>query len=252
MGGTMPNEIFRNRIINTIKHAYEQYKESSIPDAHMPTIGKIREIAAKGIIEPILPEDFKIKISGFVIDHIGNKSKETDLLIYSKKILPPVMYESEEIYFPAESVLFAIEIKSTLTAGEVKDAYDKAVYLSETIKYSSGRYDENLNPIPHEVNTIISVLFGFSSDLTGTGKTELDRYLEIERETGKIGLKGICVIGKGNWRHSRIQHGWVFKPHTENYDEVIDFISVIINTLHEIKESRGFPRLGPYLMSPIE
>lgn len=243
----MPHEMFRSRIITSIKTAMAEFDEAARVE-HPGLKGRIREIAAKRIFEPILPEDFKIKVSGKIIDHTGFQSSEVDLVIYSKKKLPSIMYGEEDILFPAESVFYAIEVKSRLTAGEIRDAHSKAKNILNNIQYMHGFYDEDNRPIQHQITKIIPALFAFSSDLAPTGKTEIDRYKENLEENEKPTIFAICVIGRGYWDYVEKFNKWLARLPSPNFDEAIEFAAHIANSLHKADLKRGYPRIGNYLV----
>jgi Domain of unknown function (DUF6602) len=242
----MPSSIVRKRAITSISTAITEYAEASSLESKA-FIGRIREIAALRILEPFLPEDFKIKRSGKIIDAFNNESNEVDLIICSNKNLPKIMFGQEEVFFPAENVYFAIEVKSKVTSDEIRDAHNKAKTILDKIRYLSGFFDENNTPIETRVNPALPALFGFSSDLKDGGKDELTRYKEIVGAEINRGLTSFCIIGKGYWWRDK-SGSWFFKPPSPEYDEVIDFLSMIVNTLHSSDERRGHPRLGTYLM----
>lgn len=241
----MPSEIFRNRAITIINTALMQFCEAAAI-GHPGMQGKLRELSAKKVFEPFLPEDYRIKDSGKIIDCRGKKSNEVDLIIYSRKKLPPVMIEDEEFCFPAESVFYAIEIKSQLTATELRSAHSKAKYLNNNIEYLPGLHTPDDRAIQHPVKKAIPALFAFSSDLRRGGKNELQRYKDILEPNETTQIYSMCIVGSGYWH--RKYDRWQYYPPTPNHDEVISFLSHIINTLHDISETRHFPRLGNYLM----
>ena len=242
----MPNELFRNRAITLIKTAICQFNE--VAGIHHPGLkGAIREICAKEIFAPFLPEDYKIKKCGKIVDCWGKQSSEIDLVIYSKKKIPPIIYGEEEFIFPSESVFYAIEIKSKITAPEIESAHLKAKDLINNIGYLSGIHTPDNKAVQHRVGKIIPVLFAFSSDLKEGGKSEIDRYMEIIGPGNLAYVCAICVAGRGYWFQT--DEGWLFYPHTDDYDEIICFLSGIINSLHKLNETRGYPRLGCYLMN---
>jgi len=246
----MPNETFRSRLVSQISSGIS-LSDDAVRANHPGLAGRIRELAAKYIISPFLPEDFQIARSGKIIDCLGNESRELDLIIYSKKKLPPVVFESEPLFIPSEAAYYAIEIKSKLTATTVKDAIEKAIQLHQNIKYGPGVFTDDDKGVKQVISPVLSSLFGFSSDLVGSGKTELDRFKELVGDPSKFGcMTSICSVGKGTWRWVHRKNSWVFYPPTENYYEVIDYLAGISNTLHKIDQGRGFPRLGTYLMSP--
>ncbi len=251
----MPNQMFRGRIHSYIEAAINQYHEASLIN-HPNMVGQIREIAAKQIIEPLLPEDFKIANRGKVTDHEGHQSSEIDLLIYSMKKLPSIIYgdmASASIpLVPAEACFYAIEVKGRLTKEDIRKSNKNAKNLREGIVYISGQYDAEDREIQHQVNIVVPILFAFESDAEGDPAKEFERIkTTCTEDVGGIYFIAVCIIGKGYWwLGSGADPRWMFHSPTNYYDEVIDLVSGIINSLHKSDSTRGFPRLGRYLILP--
>ncbi len=242
----MPNDIFRDRVNNLIRLAIKEAINTKKIE-HPFLQGRIREIALDKIFKPLLILDTECG-TGKIVDSKGTQSNETDIIIYSKKILPPIMYSEREGTFPVESCIYSIEVKSKSTAKGVKDTIKKAKKIRE-LYYSPGQHDDNFNPIKHSIQYIVPVFFAFDSDLKDNGKSEIDRYKENDPDFCKNPyLRAICVVGKGYWWYNAPKKKWVFHPPTKFYDEVIDFLSGIINTIPDILVSRRYPRFGNYLM----
>ena len=168
-------------------------------------------------------------------------SSETDLVIYTKRLIPPLMFSSDFGYYPIESVLAAIEIKSKLTLQEWRTTRTKFENL-HSLKITSGEFDENNQGKPTIVKKVIRSLFAFDSD----SKEELGRILENFPNTKNDSfVDSICVVGKGYWRFNGQK--WATVNATENYDEVIFFLSSLVNSLNDSLTLRGHPRIGLYL-----
>lgn len=209
--------------------------------------GKIREIALNNIIKPLLPDNFEVG-NGTVIDYVGNQTSEIDLVIHSKSILPAVMISDREGFFPSEASFYAIEVKSRLTSEELRDTVNKAQTIKR-LQYTSGKYTVDDMAISHNIIALIPVLFAFSSDLSADGTTEIERYMRIDQEAKKSpSLAAICVVGSGYWYFNANRTEWIYYPPSEDYEEVIRFISGILNTLPKTLLSRAHPRLGLYLV----
>jgi hypothetical protein len=107
------------------------------------------------------------------------------------------MYETKLGFFPADSVFFAIEVKSSITAAELRDSLRKAETL-RALRYTTGMYQELDGRRTEGWFPLYPVLFAFRSDLSDDGKTEIERYKELDRHAGTNPLiHMICVIGKG-------------------------------------------------------
>ncbi len=241
----MPNDLFRNKVITRINAAISEYRDASGIE-HRALQGRIREIALDNLFRPLLPSGIEIG-TGKILDNCGIQSHETDLIIYSKAVLPAIMYSEREGLFPAEACCYAIEVKSRATATEIKDALAKAESL-RNLRYAAGLYDIQDVPINHPIKPVIPAFFAFTTELAENGKSELERYSEIDPHFREAPcLVAICVVGRGYWWWRRDKK-WIFHPPTPDHDEIIDFLSGVINTIPDSLVARGHPRLGNYLI----
>ena len=243
----MPNKLFRDRANTLVETALREARDAAAID-HDGFRGRIREIAVDRLIRPFLPSYCSLG-TGKVIDHQGEQSAETDLLIYSPTILPPILYSGRDGLFPLEACLYALEIKSKVTAKEVRDTVTKFRRL-RTLKYSSGEFSETNQPIAHEIHTIVPVLLGFTSDLSASGRSEIERYGEIDADwESNPAVRVLCVAGRGYWWYAEPFRRWVYQRATEEHDEVVNFLSGVVNTIPDAVQSRRHPRLGNYLIT---
>jgi hypothetical protein len=238
----------RKDYIEKIKSAAEKAKSVSAINHH-PLEGKIREILIQELLQPILPLDVSIG-SGKVADSEGNLSNEMDIILYSKNILPPVLFDEKTGIFPIEACLYLIQVKTVLTAKELKKAIENAKSLErlkpiQTNYYYGNAKKENVpTPLP------VYLLFAFDSDLKND-KTEFERYLECDNEgTVKPTIKVFCVMGKGYWYLDNDKKWYKFDA-TENYDEVISLLGGVTNTLPIIMAMKGRPPFGKYLIAHL-
>jgi hypothetical protein len=112
-------------------------------------------------------------------------------------------------------------------------------------------YDENNRQVRGFVTKTIPSLFAFSSDLKSDRKNELERYkkLDIHWNTDPS-ILNLCVVGKGYWWWSQEKNEWKFTPPTKEYDEIIDFLTIMMNTIPRQITTRGQPPFGAYLGNP--
>ncbi|MFH0834658.1 MAG: DUF6602 domain-containing protein [Patescibacteria group bacterium] len=99
--------------------------ESSLVKAFLknPTeIGDAREALIKGVLSKILPSIYEVG-SGEIIDCLGKRSKQIDIVIF-RKDFPTLKMPSGSRLFLVESVLAAIEVKSDLRGNNLKMALD--------------------------------------------------------------------------------------------------------------------------------
>lgn len=234
----MGNEIFRDKFRIQVQSALAEAK-SAARSEHNGLAGKIREILVDKILRPAI--DPRVRIgTGKIVDSFGNLSREMDIVLYCPEILPPVLHDEKTGFFPIESCLYSIEVKSTLTAGELKDAYTKALSL-EPLVPAPGSFPATVK--------VVSALFAFGSDLSGTGKTEIDRYHEYEDFAyGRPLLSAICVVGKGYWFDRNSENNWGYANADDSTEEVLGFIAGVANTVPQIIAKKDRPAFGYYLL----
>ena len=135
-----------------------------------------------------------------------------------------------------------MEVKSRLTATELKETLEKAKRL-RSLSYLPGIHSAGHQAIPHTLTPVISALFAFESDIKD--KSELERYAEHDPEWLQNPLlRAICVVGRGYFWFSLERKGWFVHPATDNAEEVVEFLALASNTSVYSLKRRGQPRLG--------
>ncbi len=142
-----------------------------------------------------------------------------------------------------ESCLYAVEVKSKLTAVNLSDAIEnarstRALEHVNTFHYSGTKSEKTGMPAPN------NVLFAFDSDLEGHMKTELDRYLELDHAESPA-ITVLCVVGKGYWAVT--SKGWRYYKPSEQFGEVLGFLAGVSNTIPKLLSAKGCPQFGSYL-----
>jgi hypothetical protein len=210
---------------------------------HKVLQGRLREILLGQLFLPLFPPEIGLG-TGEIISAKGKHSAEQDILIYSRDLMPPVVYRDGVGLFPIEGVLYSIEVKSKLTAKEIRSADKNANYLA-TLDYLSGIYNENDQPLSHSVPRVLSTIFAFDSDLA---RDEIQRYDKLRGE-GRPAIVAYCVAGKGYWDWSDKRQGWLNWHESYPYSEVVHFVAHVLNTWRRISDARGHPRFGNYLLT---
>ena len=236
----MANSIFRTRLISSVATAV-RHAHDAAQSSHLGVRGRLREVALQELIRPLLPNGIQAG-TGIVVDSDGRQSNQIDIIIYSTSLLPPFMKVEEQVFVPVEACIQAIEVKSCLTADEMRDAVTKARSIKDLNVLMN-------DAVPFKVSPICS-LFAFASDLTGDVKTEKDRYLECNppiQGSSFVLLNDICVVGKGYWKMDDTPSGWTFVSPTEEYDEVISMLAMAANSIPHWMRYRGVPQFGSYV-----
>lgn len=184
--------------------------------------GNVRQILIEKLLVPLLPEGVHIG-SGKVTDSSGNLSSETDIIIYDRRTVPPILYDEKIGVFPIETIYYVIEIKTTLTKSE----FDKSIRNGQKLRSLRG-------PQPH------SALFAFNSDLKNS--KDSDRFIQAQKDMlVPLPINIFCVVGReyGFW-----DHVWKVLPDTDNNDVIVGFLVGIINTVVKAIHLRQ-PSLDP-------
>lgn len=230
-----------------IKSTIEQAKAATT-FSHAGVQGAVREILIGGLFKPLLPSDIGVG-TGQIIDNYGSSmSRQIDIILYDRSILPPALIDETLGLFPIESVLYTIEVKTTLNATELRAAHLSAKSVSK-FGYLPGLLDENGALKDHPIERARSVIFALGSDLTGNRLSEAERYKKLYKEDFAH-LRAICVVGRGYW-YDNGEH-WINLVGKNEYDEVLAFIGGVTNTYKGVSKSRHNPLLGNYVIPKSE
>lgn len=239
------NTVYRDLILARAQAAIGA-AEAVTGIGHSGLKGQLREIVIRDLLRPLFPANIGLG-TGEIITADNQHSQQQDVVVFDKSIVPPILLEGTTGVFPIESVLFAMEIKTVLTAAELKSSIENANQL-RSLRYLPGEYDSDDKLMQSTTKAIIPIVLAFHSDLSESGKTELDRFNEIGgSSTSEPPIQIICVVGRGCWTW-RDTDGWRAWP-TKSYPlkEVVILIAVMMNSYKQIALSRKTPRLGQYL-----
>lgn len=227
-------------IVNKIATAKRNADSLAAGINHHGLEGEIRELAAKECIEPFLTQSYSCG-TGKIIDTSQAISDQMDLVIYHRKVAPPILVNRDLGLFPVECVKYVIEVKSTLTADEIRDTNKK--FRSITNLKSFPRRDAEgkatYGPLP------TTVMLAFSSDIVGS---EIERYKKYTE--GSPPCVVICVLGKGYWFYDRAKNDWCgleTSKMTPGFLEFSMFITGCMNTLASEETSMRPFRPGAYV-----
>jgi len=146
--------------------------------------------------------------------------------------------------FPIESVLYTIEVKTTLNATELTAAHESAKSIAK-FGYLAGLLDEFGNEKNHPIEKARSVVFALGSNLSGKRLNEAQRYKSLYKEE-PAHLRAICVAGKEYW-YDNGEH-WIGFQSRDEYDDILAFIGGVTNTYKNVSRSRHEPLLGNYVV----
>jgi hypothetical protein len=219
--GNMANKIFRDRLDANIQRCLMEFRNSAALE-HPGLVGTVRQLFIDDLLTPLMPEGIRIG-TGKITDSKGQLSAETDIVIYDRRSVPPLMYDPKLGVFPIESVYYAIEVKSKLTSREFESSIEKGMKL----RTLSG-------PQPH------SALFAFNSDLTAN--TDSVRFVQGQQHIqAPLPINVFCVAGReyGFW-----DKVWNLFPADKQQNEIVSMLVGIANTLVQAAQLRR-PTLEP-------
>jgi hypothetical protein len=86
---------------------------------HSGEQGLFRELFVRRLLESLLPSQFGIG-SGIVIDRWERQSPQADLIVYDRRLMPPILQSDGHGIYVVDSVLRVIEVKSTLRLRDLR------------------------------------------------------------------------------------------------------------------------------------
>jgi hypothetical protein len=96
--------------------------------SHSGEKGTFRELLLRGLLASILPPHFGLG-SGIVVDKWGRQSRQTDIVIFDKRVIPPVVFQEGHGLYPFDAVYRTIEVKSVLRRNHLEEAETAARLL---------------------------------------------------------------------------------------------------------------------------
>ena len=251
---TLYRNVFSARVANALRAA-----KAVAPLEHSGVKGAIREVLIADLFRPLLPADVGIATGVVISSYDDLQSAQQDIVIFNRRILPPVLFEHGPAIVPAESVLATIEVKSQLTATELRSAHSNASSLRELGMSGGTKTDTSVF-----VMGITSILFALDTDLTSTGKSEKGRYIEMFGDDPPI-IRAICIAGRVSWwpmleatfdfpsgkyitpDGAPFRNEWKETEADEHHSEVLHLLAGIHAAIDRIAETRGRPSLFSYL-----
>jgi hypothetical protein len=120
---------FVQRFFNQrVEDMFKLYAETG-PVSHSGEKGAFRELLLRNVIASVLPPHFGLG-TGLIVDSDGKQSRQTDIIIYDKRVLPPVAFQEGRGLFPFDAIHRTIEVKSTLKRPDLLNAETAARLMS--------------------------------------------------------------------------------------------------------------------------
>jgi hypothetical protein len=183
------NRVYKELLFNLANRAVNDANSISSL-LHSGLKGQLRELFVRELLIPTMPREYVIG-SGNILSAYDDISPQIDVIVCDRRVLPPILFQSDLGMFPIESVLVTIEIKSRLDAAELKRCHASAERVA---KFKHAPSVEN-KPMLDAIEHVIPYLFAFSSDLAAEGKTEVDviknLQVEVSRSCGEYVSSGV-------------------------------------------------------------
>jgi hypothetical protein len=212
---------------------------------HAGEKGIFRELFISQLIHPLLPFQFGIG-SGIVIDKMLKQSRQCDLIIYDRRLLPPILVAEGRGIFPIDSVLAIVEVKSKLRAEDYKQISDAARRFNPQNNdylhiYTEGKIESKGKSCRDAIYPLYAA-FAYSSDSPKV--SEIDRLNNSAPDHGNS-IQLIGVLDKGIWWFNRDK--WESEPNDKIEENSAKFLMYLLNRLTDTANSRGDYRLDPWI-----
>ena len=124
---------------------------------HMGERGRLNELALSRLLEGFVPERIGVG-TGVLFDTRDRQSPQTDVVLFDRANQPAVMAQTTQVMFPIEVATACVEVKTTLTSGDIADCLKKRRRLHDLEPLSG----EGL-PSGHPPFVVLSYDAGLSS-----------------------------------------------------------------------------------------
>jgi hypothetical protein len=206
--------------------------------------GAFREFFITQLIQPLIPIHFSVG-SGVVVDWWGRQSRQSDVIIYDRRKLQPILLAGTRGLFPIDSVLAVIEVKSRLKATDYVNLVEAGRRFSpySEIENPMGLLIKRAGILPE--NQAIYPAFAVFAYTSDAPKKDEGKRIEERTTANSHYIKLIGVLDKGVWSLENQQ----WKKHTDIGIEDVSarFLVMILNRLEDTARSRGDYRLQDWL-----
>lgn len=173
---------------------------------HKSTKGTAREKIVHHFLAEYLPESIELG-TGEIVDTFGNRSSQTDLIIFDRLRCPKIFQTEDLRIYPVEGVLAAIEVKTKLDKSTLEESVlniQNAKKLQKAAFYPTGNIVDSwvLYGIKYDYFPMMGYIFAFKSiqlESLGQRLDEINLENEIPPEHQ---VDAICLLDKGIIAHS--------------------------------------------------
>jgi hypothetical protein len=191
--------------------------------------GRLIELFTSRLLSKFLTSQFGLG-SGVIINQVGKRSKEIDIIIYDNRILPPFIEEQGIGAYPIESVLAAIEVRSLVDKTTIRKYAKSATKLYQDLydPQSSWYYD-------YPKYTPFYCLVGFNEE--GLFKQQDFNQIWSWMAKNAKPLFGVCIINNLSWLHVCTEKGGLHLV-DDNNEETKAFIAILLDNIRTSSQRR--------------
>ena len=238
----MPSQFLKTILDNKIKQAYDN-AEAITQISHTTVKGTFREGFLKPILESLLPSHFGIG-SGQIVDKWDKFSPQTDIIIYDKRKIPPIIEQNGLGVYFIDSVHRAIEIKSDLDTKGMHQALDLAWSLSPNnpngLKTAKKGHLEG-----GQTNYPLVSCFAYKQSIS-----DLDNALSKWDVTTDIPPVMFCLPDAGFFNYVKENKKYVKLSSTDKIDTTALYLTCFLNCIEDEAASRADYSLFEWLRMP--
>jgi len=180
---TKPYTTFEKLLITAEARLWADFQAAS-EYAQTGDIGDGREATLVKFLQEHLPGRYCVT-SGEAIDSRGNQSGQIDIMVYDSSTTRPLLDDGKNVLLPAEALLATIEVKTKLTAVEIKKSILGIKKIRELKPWDSywgisRKINEKMDSFPR----IFSTIFAYDTDMSKKSwdSREMDRVRIISSE----------------------------------------------------------------------
>lgn len=115
---------FFDRRVDDLLNLYN----ATVSVSHQGEKGVFRESLVRGVLGSVLPPHFGLG-TGIIVDKWGRQSRQTDIIVFDRRVIPPVVFQEGHGLYPFDAVHRTVEVKSKLKREHLLEAQEAALLL---------------------------------------------------------------------------------------------------------------------------
>ncbi|TDB01947.1 DUF6602 domain-containing protein [Halomonas marinisediminis] len=196
--------------------------------SHPGEKGAFRELFVRSLITSIIPFHYGVG-SGTVVDKWGRQSPQIDLIIYDKRLLPPLLEEVGHGVYPFDSVLRLIEVKSTLKKSDFNQL--EKICKSVCPSNPNGLKMASKGNLPGgSSNYPFTSLIAYNTKISDIKRTVTEQHPSLEKHISQT-----CVLTKGIYKGDTK----IMIPSSDMIQNTKIFLTILLGAIEKTAMSRS-------------